>query len=401
MSLREQREKALKAAQEIAARVKGEGRTFTPDEAKEVQGLVEKADAFTAQIKDADDSEALMAKAFAAPDAVDTPALSGGFGGHVVGSDAYKSAVLAKKAGGRFSQMSPEFQGKVFTTGVSAGLTQTQYGQTLPNLLRRPTVADLLASGTMSATTLTYYEQGATTGAFTTVDENGLKPELNFDFDPVIETLSKIAGWTKITDEAFEDTPYLVSVIESQLLLLLALAEEDQILNGSGGGTDLTGILNRSGILTESAATVDDNLDALFRAMTAIQVATEGLSADAIVVNPLDYQTMRLERDANDQYYGGGPFTGAYGNGGLAMGPNIWGQRTVVTTAIDQGTALVGAFAVGGQVLRKGGVSVEMTNSDADDFRYNRVAIRAEERLALAVYRPAAFCEVTLATSGS
>jgi HK97 family phage major capsid protein len=59
------------------------------------------------------------------------------------------------------------------------------------------------------------------------------------------------------------------------------------------------------------------------------------------------------------------------------------------------GTALVGAFKTAAQIFRKGGVRVEASNSHADFFVKNLVAIRAEERLALAVYRPAAFGEVT------
>lgn len=403
MNLRQQREQALKAAHGIAAKAKEEGRSFTPEEVKEVERLIATADELGARIKEADASDALMDKAFSVSAGEPTPTAGSGartLGAHVTRDAAYTTALLASKAGARFSQRVGDFSAKVFETGgPDGGLVQTQYGRVVENPLRRPVIADLLASGTLSATTLTYYRQGATTGAFATVGEGAAKPELNFDFDPVIETLSKIAGWTKITDESFQDVPYLTSVIEGQLLRLLALIEEDQLLNGDGTGTNLTGILNRSGILTETSSSPDENLDGLFRAMTAIQIATE-LTADGIVINPLDYQEMRLSRDANDQYFGGGPFTGAYGNGGLSLGPAIWAQRTVVTSAIPQGTALVGAFMMGAQVLRKGGVSVEMTNSDQDDFIHNRVTIRAEERLLLAVYYPAAFCEVTLA-SGS
>jgi len=41
-------------------------------------------------------------------------------------------------------------------------------------------------------------------------------------------------------------------------------------------------------------------------------------------------------------------------------------------------------------------VRVEATNSNENDFVNNLVAIRAEERLALAVYIPTAFVKVTL-----
>jgi hypothetical protein len=47
-------------------------------------------------------------------------------------------------------------------------------------------------------------------------------------------------------------------------------------------------------------------------------------------------------------------------------------------------------------VWRKGGMSVEATNSNDTDFLLNLIAIRAEERLGLAVYRPTAYVEVRL-----
>lgn len=43
------------------------------------------------------------------------------------------------------------------------------------------------------------------------------------------------------------------------------------------------------------------------------------------------------------------------------------------------------------QVFRKSGITVEASNSHSDYFQKNKTAIRAEERLALAVYAPGAF----------
>lgn len=402
MNLREQREQALKAARDVAEKARDDGRVLTADEQAQVKKHLAVADETGEKIKQAEESDALFQRAFAVPDgqpaAVSEPV---GVAGKLGADEAYKSAALAAQSRTRFSLRTAEFGTKDFSTGgPDGGLVQTQYGQVVPEVLRRPTVAALLGSGTMSATTLTYYVQGPTEGGFEPVAELGEKPAIDFAFDPAVETLTKIAGITKVSDESFQDVPYLVSVIEQQLRLLLVLAEEDQLLNGDGSGINMVGLLNREGVLTEASAGEDDDLDAIFRGMTNVEIATQ-LPVDAVVINPLDYQRLRLSRDANQQYYAGGPFTGAYGNSGLQVGPGLWGQRTVVTSAIAQGTALVGAFEIGGQVLRKGGVSVEMTNSDQDDFIHNRVTLRAEERLLLAVYRPAAFCEVTLAGSGS
>jgi HK97 family phage major capsid protein len=67
-----------------------------------------------------------------------------------------------------------------------------------------------------------------------------------------------------------------------------------------------------------------------------------------------------------------------------------------LTAAIAAGTALVGAFRTAAQIFRKGGIRVEASNSHSDYFVKNLTAIRAEKRLALAVYIPGAFGKVTL-----
>jgi HK97 family phage major capsid protein len=192
-----------------------------------------------------------------------------------------------------------------------------------------------------------------------------------------------------------EDLDFVMSEINNRLVYELRLLEENQLLAGNGTPPNISGILDRT-ISTETAADADDNADAIFRAMTKCQT-DGGLDADGLVIHPLDYQELRLSKDANGQYFGGGFFTGPYGQGGVMEQPPVWGLRTVVTPAITQGTALVGAFQQASTVYRKGGIRVESTNSHASDFTSNLVTIRAEERLALAVRRPLAFCSVTLA----
>ena len=74
----------------------------------------------------------------------------------------------------------------------------------------------------------------------------------------------------------------------------------------------------------------------------------------------------------------------------------IWNKATYVTSALGPGTALVGSSQAA-RVWSRGGLSVEVTNSHSDLFLKNLLAIRAERRLGLSVFRPGAFCEVRLA----
>lgn len=263
---------------------------------------------------------------------------------------------------------------------------------------QRLVIADLLASGSVSGNAITYPVFGALEGGTAFVGEGGQKPQMHVA-DPtwVTDSLGEVAGWFKITDDMAEDLPYVVSEINTTALYDLASKEEAALLAGNGTSPNLRGILNRSGVQTETSASTEDNADALFRALTKVQTGS-GFNADGIVINPADYQTLRLSKDANGQYFGGGFFSGQYGNGGIVEQPPLWGLRTVVTAAIPAGTVLVGAFNTA-KVFRKGGVRVESTNSHADDFTNDKITIRVRERLGLQVKYPAAFVKVTLSAT--
>lgn len=287
--------------------------------------------------------------------------------------------------------------------GVGTVIPQYQPG-IVPTLFRRLTVSDLLPQGTTSSPSIIYVQETAVTNAAATVAEGGLKPQSDITTAQVTEVVRKIATTAKISDEMVNDAGYIQSYVNGRLVLFVQLAEEDQLLNGNGTAPNLRGILNRTGLTAAQALGTDSRVDAIFKEVTKIR-AGAFLDPDAVVLHPTDWQSIRLAKDANQQYYGGGPFGyAAYGNPNQVVGDTsnlsaggdtLWGLRVVVTPAIAQGTALVGAFQLSAQVYRREGIRVEATNSNEDDFLRNLIAIRVEERLGLAVYRPAGFGTVT------
>lgn len=317
-------------------------------------------------------------------------------GEHFVKSTADRRSELK---GDRFAVAAPEFKAPNSVGDWTAGVpVLTDYDRTVVHAKReRPVIADLLGSGAISGNAISYFVEGALTGDFGTVAEGTTKPELSFgNPTAVVDALKKLAGWTKFTDELIEDADFLKTEIDVRMLYRLAMVEETQLLNGTGTGQNLLGLLNRSGVQTETATTAADEADAVFRAMTKVATATD-LTADGIVINPIDYQSFRLSKDGNGQYFGGGYFQGQYGNGGVPEQPPLWGLRTVVTPAVTAGTVLVGAFSQGATVYRKGGVRVDAANTNEADFINNLVTLRVEERIALAVRHPAAFVKVAMA----
>lgn len=406
MDLKGQRAAALKAAQGIVDAAKAEGRELTDQEHTDVAAKMAEIEELDGKIEKAAKSADLVNRIGAlAEDGSDGRVVEGAksLGDHFVKS-AGETLLAAKANGGRFSVSAPEFKAATDTqtTPASAAAVATQIDtNVVTGVRRRLTVADLLSQGTLTGNAITYFVEGALEGDFTTVAQGAQKPQIHYaDPTAVTESLKKIAAFIKESDEMVEDMPFLVSAINNRLLYNLGLFEENQLLSGNGTGTNVAGLLNRSGIQTLGATTdvKTGNADTIFKAATSVSTGS-GLDADGIIINPADYQALRLGKDANNQYYGGGYFAGEYGNGGVTMQPPLWGLRTVVTPAIAAGTVLVGAFQQSSTLYRKGGVRVESTNSNENDFTNNKVTIRAEERVALAVRVPAGLVKVTLGTA--
>ncbi|MEP7304208.1 MAG: phage major capsid protein [Acidobacteriota bacterium] len=253
--------------------------------------------------------------------------------------------------------------------------------------LRRTVVADLIAPGTTDSNAIIYMKELAETNAAAAVAEGAQKPESALSFVQATDPVVKIATWIPVTTEMLEDFPAMQSLIDARLRMFLALAEEDQLLNGSGTAPNMRGINNRLALAAAVARGADSNMDAIFKQISAI--ATNALiQPDGFVMNPANWLTIQLAKNANGNYMGSGPWA-------PAQPPQLWGLPGAITPAEVANTALVGAFATCAQFFRKGGVKAAMSNSHLDFFTTNKVALLIEERGALCVYREAAFGKVT------
>lgn len=255
----------------------------------------------------------------------------------------------------------------------------------VPSAQSRITVSDLMASGTTDGNTLTYYEETTFTNAAVETAEGVAKPESTLDFTERTDNVRKIATWIPITDEALADNRQLRSYVEARLLFMVRQREEQQLLIGDGTAPNISGILDRSGIQTQAKGS-DPVPDAFFKAFTKVQV-TGDADPDGFVIHPNDWQDVRLLRTIDGIYIFGAP------NDEVQV--RMWGYPGRVTTGITENTGLVGAFRTYAQVFRREGLRVLASTEHASYFVENKVALLAETRLALAVYRPAAFCQVT------
>ena len=290
-----------------------------------------------------------------------------------------------------------------FKTYTDAQISQQiiQYDRNVVDTaVRDLQVRGLFGSESISGNALKYFILGArednAAPAPGSVDEAAAKPQFHIVESSATATLQKIAGWFYETDELLEDNAFLASALNARGLYELDARIEAYLLSTA---------LSASGINTATYAYgAKVSPDDVFKAMMTIKTQS-GLNADAVIMHPTDYQAVRLLKDGSGgtvgQYYGGGAFYAPYGNGAVNNQPGLWGLNTIVTPNITQGTILVGAFKQGASVITKQGegARIEVVTGDHDDAIYNRVTVVVEERLALAVRRPKAFCKITEAAS--
>src|SRR5690606_24255021 len=107
----------------------------------------------------------------------------------------------------------------------------------------------------------------------------------------------------------------------------------------------------------------------------------------AVLINPEEDESIDLARDGEDRFYGNGPF---------GVGPGtLWGLPRVVSEAVPAGTAIIGDFRKA-VLWDREQATVSVTDSHADFFIRNLIAVLAEERVAFGVIRPSAFVVMDL-----
>lgn len=253
------------------------------------------------------------------------------------------------------------------------------------------TIRDLIPVGRTSSNLIEYTKENVFTnnagGQYASpAFENVTKPESGITFTLESEAVRTLAHWIPVSKQVLDDSPMLQSFIEGRLQYGLKLEEEDQLLNGTGTGSNLSGILNSGNFTAYTRAkTGDTRIDTLRRAIT--QAALSEFMADTIVINTADWEAIELTKATDGQY--------VWTNPALGNAPQLWGKRVVATNSITAGTFLVGAFAMGAQIWDRQQSSVMVSLENSDNFVKNMVTILAEERLCLTVYRPAAFISGT------
>ena len=238
-------------------------------------------------------------------------------------------------------------------------------------------IRDIMPSGTTSSNLVEYTRELAFTNAAAETAEGATKPEATLTFELASAPVKTIAHWLKLSKQVMDDAPALASYVDTRLRYGVDLRIDQQLLNGNGSGQNIGGLAKAGNHTAFTPASGDNAIDSINRAIYL--VAAADYNATAIILNPADWGAIERTKTQDDAYVFGAP---------QRLAPTLWGLPVVATNTMTAGKFMVGAFDMAAQVWNRQGTVVEMSEADDTNFQKNLVTVRAEARLALAIYRP-------------
>ena len=412
-------------ARDVAAKAEAEGRNLTAEERTEITTLIGKAKAANDQILALDgdaklrDELSILGRPAGdlAKGATALPGEGKTLGEKFTSSEEFRGWLSSVAPSGRIAESAKGLHSPAVAFGMKdlvTGASPTSGGALVSNDWRglldglsqfqRPlTIVDLITRGATQSDTVEYARvtgftnnaapvpEASTAGAIPDPDATntaGLKPESGLALEKVTAAVKTIAHWLPATKRALSDAAQIRTLIDQFLRYGLEEVLEDQVLTGDDTGENFEGILSVSG--TQGQAWDTDLLTTTRKARTLVRTVGRARPT-AFVFHPNDNERIDLLKNSNGDFYFGGPTSNP--------SAPLWGLPRVESEAMPEGTGMVADWRMA-VLWDREEAAIQVSDSHADFFVRNLVAILAEMRAAFGVIRPKAFVEIDL-TAGS
>lgn len=263
--------------------------------------------------------------------------------------------------------------------------------ETVPRVIPGPVVPlrmrDLIPQGTTVGSGIVYVrETSFTSSPIVPIAAGALKAQADLTYDVQQQPVITIPAYMKLPKQYWDDFAMLQSWMDSRLYYGLTQAEEIQFLNGNGVAPNLQGFMLVALSVPAVTPAPTPGASAVLAGVASgvAYVYGRGYTPTGIVLNPNDF----------------GVLLPALGTPAWITAPiSLWGIPVVISPAMASGSFLVGQFDPYSQIFDRDEAALEMADQNQDDFIKNLVTLRAEERLALAIYQPGAFAKGTFLLS--
>ena len=216
------------------------------------------------------------------------------------------------------------------------------------------------------------------------------KGQSNVTYELVTVPVRTMAHWIPASRQVLSDAPMLQRLVDSKLMYGLNLLADSQLLYGNGLNQNLTGLMVDSGVSdigeiatgTTAANKPGAMLDHIRAAITRNQTF-DYYNVNGLVINPVDWGTLETAKGSDGHY-----IWVTVPNGGESR---LWRVPVIVSNAMTSGDFLLGDWTMGATIYDREQMDIRVSESHADYFVKNGVAILAEERYGFGIELPKAF----------
>lgn len=300
------------------------------------------------------------------------------------GAQFVKSAQYADFAGGRLGKMRVELKNTL--VGSDANVAPARSPNIVGGAFQPLSLEAFLPSVNTVSNAIEFTKENAFTNNAAEAAEGSSKAESALTWTLVNMPVSTVAHWIKISRQLASDNVALAAYVNTRMRYGVDRKVETQLVAGDGTAPNISGILDTGNFTAHGFA--DGDLGSTLKKLVLIRKiiaasAAAGFPADGILLNPADWAAIEIDlltTAAGQTLY-------SVTDGGQ---PRLFGVPVIQSVGMTADQVAVGAFGQAYMIHNREGVTVEMSDSDSDNFTKNLITIRAERRLALATERPGA-----------
>lgn len=250
---------------------------------------------------------------------------------------------------------------------------------------------DRLPGYALEVPSLEYVQVNSISGAAGVVGEGQPKPEITMPATKLVCTALKLAVHAGISWENWTDYGTFSQAVQTELMKQVIDLENQQLVYGDPTSGGLNGMVTTPGILTLAAtggtATPPNNFDDIAGAIARLRTGPALATPDLILVHPDTWAAVRTQKDTLGRYIATPDPTDD-------QAETAWGVDVLQSVQFTPGEAVLLDSTLVGRVAVRETLVLRLGYAGAD-FTSNVIRAVCEERLNLAVERPAAICHIT------
>jgi HK97 family phage major capsid protein len=252
-------------------------------------------------------------------------------------------------------------------------------------------LADKLRGFAMDAPSLEFVQVNTVSGTAQIVGEGQPKPEITMPATKLIVTALKLACHAGISWENINDYDAFTTAVRTELLKKIVDLENAQLWGGDPAAGGLNSLTKTAGILTLAAtgtgASPPNNFDDIAGGIAALRTGPALATPDLLLLHPNTWASIRTQKDNYGRYL-------ATPDPTEETNETVWGVDVLQSTEFTAGEGVLLDSTLAGYVAVRETLILRVGYAGTD-FTDNILRSVAEERLNLAVERPAAICHIT------